>query len=135
MTDIRKFAVSPTSRLELLGPDDLPLLTEDGLPMAVNLYGPGSKENQRAQTKKSNALVERLRRKGKVEQTPEQLVAENAEYLADITESFENVTYGDKTGRDLAIAIYSDPSIGFIADQAAKHIGDWANFSKPSVTS
>jgi hypothetical protein len=139
MSNIKKYAVNPTARLPLVDASENPLFADgpDGKPdkskpMAVNLYGPGSKEYAAAQAKKSNALMDRLRRKGKVEQSPEQIAADNAEFLADITQSFENVTYDDKQGRALAVAVYSDQSIGFIADQVAKHVGDWANFSKPS---
>ena len=39
------------------------------------------------------------------------------------------------TGRELFHAVYSDPSIGFIAEQVAKFSGDWANFSKGSAKS
>ena len=29
-------------------------------------------------------------------------------------------------------AVYADSSVGFIAEQAMKHLGEWANFSKGS---
>ena len=63
------------------------------------------------------------------------LVTESAEFLADCTESFENVEYGELTGEALAKAIYSDITIGFIADQTAKFLGDWANFTVSSTKS
>ena len=37
-------------------------------------------------------------------------------------------------GSALAKAVYSDILIGFVADQAAKHLGDWSNFTKSSTT-
>lgn len=139
--DIRTKAVSETGRLHLRdaaeelmyadGPDGKP---DPNLPVCVNVYGPGSKQYAKAQAAQQNRAVDMLKRKGKTDQTAEQRRQENAEFLADCTESFENVEYDGLTGRALAIAVYSDTSIGFIADQVAKHIGDWANFSKPSAT-
>ena len=132
--DIRTKAVSETGRLHLRDAAEELMYTADSKEVAVNVYGPGSKQYAKAQAAQQNRAVDMLKRKGKTDQTAEQRRQENAEFLADCTESFENLTYGDLTGRALAIAVYSDTSIGFIADQVAKHIGDWANFSKPSAT-
>lgn len=135
--DIRKFAVEQTSRLHLRDAAD-ELMYADGdqaKPIAVNLYGPGSKQYAAAQAAQQNRLLDKLKRKGKTAQTAEQLAAEKAEFLADCTVSFENMEYDALTGAALARAVYADTSIGFIADQAAKHIGDWGNFSTASATS
>lgn len=135
--DIKKFAVEPTARLHLRDAAD-ELMYADGdqaKPIAVNLYGPGSKQYARAQAAQQNRMIDKLKRKGKTEQTAEQIAQEKAEFLADCTHSFEHLEYDQLTGRALAVAVYADTAIGFIADQAAKHIGDWANFSKGSATS
>lgn len=131
--DIKKFAVTPTSKLHLRDANDELMYSEDTkLPMCVNLYGPGSKQYARAQAAQNNRLLDKLKRKGKSDQTAEQRASESAEFLSDCTESFENLEYDTLTGRALWIAIYADVSIGFIADQVAKHINDWANFTKRS---
>mgnify|MGYP000945689258 CR=1 FL=1 len=134
--DIRKFAVSPTSRLHLRDANDELLFADEEKtkPIAVNLYGPGSKEYARAQAAQSNRMIEKLKRKGKTEQTAEQRAAESAEFLSDCTESWENMEYDQLTGDALSQAVYSDITIGFIADQVAKHISDWSNFTRPSTT-
>lgn len=134
MSDIRKFAVEQTGRLHLRDASEELMHTPDGLPMAVNVYGPGSKQYARAAAAQQNRMVDKLKRKGKASNTAEQNAAETAEFLADCTASFENVSYDGLVGRELAIAIYSDTEIGFIADQVAKHLGDWSNFTKPSTT-
>lgn len=141
MSNLRKFAVTETSRLhlrsaadELLyadGPDGKPDISK---PLVVVLYGPGSKQYQAAQAKNQNRMVEKLRRKGKVDQTAEEKASEQAEWLLACTHSFENVSYDDLQGEAMARAIYTDPGIGFIADQVGKHIGDWANFTPKSTT-
>lgn len=133
--DIKKLAVKPTSKLHLRDGND-ELIYADGdksRPVCVNLFGPGSKEYARAQAAQNNRLMDKLKRKGKSSDTAEQRAAEAAEFLADCTESFENMEYDGLTGRALALAVYADVSIGFIADQVAKHIGDWANFTNSST--
>ncbi|MXS81578.1 hypothetical protein [Nitrosomonas oligotropha] len=134
--DIRKFAVSPTSELHLRDANDELMYADEEKtkPITVNLYGPGSKEYARAQAAQSNRMVDKLKRKGKTEQSAEQRAAESAQFLSDCTESWDNLEYGELTGRELSIAVYSDITIGFIADQVVKHISDWVNFTKPSTT-
>jgi hypothetical protein len=133
--DIKKFSVTPTSKLHLRDANDELMYADDtkSLPIMVNLYGPGSKQYARAQAAQNNRMLDKLKRKGKSDQTAEQRATEAAEFLSDCTESFENLEYDALTSRALLIAIYSDVSIGFIADQVAKHINDWANFTKPSA--
>lgn len=135
--DIRKFSVSPTARLHLRDAADELMYADDAhtQPMAVNVYGPGSRQHARAQAAQHNRMLDKLKRKGKAAQTAEELAQEKAEFLADCTESFEHVECGDSTGRQLALDVYTDPSVGFIADQVAKFLGEWANFTKGSATS
>lgn len=135
--DIRKFAVEQTGRLHLRDANEELMYADAAktLPMAVNLYGPGSKQNARATAAQQNRMVDKLKRKGKTDSTAEQNTADNAAFLADCTASFENVEYNGLAGRDLSLAVYSDREIGFIADQVAKYIGEWGNFTKPSSAS
>jgi len=128
--DIRKYSVEPTSKLHLRDANDELMYTDEGKPVAVNLYGPGSKQYARAQAAQNNRLLDKLKRKGKSDQTAEQRAAESSEFLADCTESFENLEYDNLAGRELFMAVYADVSIGFVADQVAKYISDWSNFTK-----
>lgn len=134
MTDIRKFAVTPTARLALRDASDELMLTDDGKEIAVNVYGPGSKQYAKAQAAQQNRMLDKLKRKGKTDQTAEQKAAEAAEFLTDCTESWENLDYDKLKGDALSKAVYSDQSIGFIADQVAKFIGDWSSFRQVSTT-
>jgi hypothetical protein len=131
--DIRTKAVQPTHTLHLRDASD-ELMYDDGKPVTVTVYGPGSKQFAKAQASQQNRMLDSLKRKGKTDQTAEQKRAEQAEFLTECTSEFGNLTYGDLTGTAMAKAVYSDIEIGFIADQVAKDIGDWANFSKPSAT-
>lgn len=136
--NLKSLSASNTSSFQLRNGDDELLfdgVDASGKPMPVNVtvYGPGSAEYQRAQAKANNRAIERLKKRGKADQTAEEKNKELAVHLADITHSFDNLDYDGLTGRELAIAIYSDSSIGFIADQVNKHAGDWANFTKGSL--
>lgn len=138
--DIKKFAVEPTSRLHLRDANDA-LMYADGAdgqpdeskPIAVLLYGPGSKQHARAQARQNNRFLDKLKRKGKSDQSAEEVAEERSALLAACTVSFENLEYEQLQGEALAKAVYSDLSLGFIADQVAKHLGDWANFSRAST--
>lgn len=135
--DIRKFAVEPTGRLHLRDANDELMYADGDLskPMVINGYGPGSKNYANAQAGQQNRMIDKLKSKGKANQTAEQKANEVAEFLADCTVSFENIEHGGLTGRDLSMAVYSDISIGFVAEQFNKWLGDWGNFSKGSATS
>jgi len=133
--DIKKFSVEPTARLPLLGSDDEPLLNEKGKELAIVFFGPGSKQYAKAQAVQNNGIVDRLKKKGKTDQTAEQKLAETSQFLADVTSEFENIDYDDLKDKALFKAVYSDLSLGFISDQASKFLGDWSNFKPPSVSS
>ena len=134
--DIRKFAVDETSTLTLRTAEGEPMLAEDGQPMTVTVFSPGSKAFAKAQAAQNNRLLDKLKRKGKTEQSAAERAAESAEFLANCTKQFSaNIQYDDLTGEALHKAVYADTSIGFIAEQVGKHLGDWANFFKGSATS
>jgi hypothetical protein len=127
--DIRTKAVLQTSKLELRDANDELLQG-----VSVTVYGPGSKQYAAAQARQSNRMIDALKKKGKTEQTPEKKAAETAEFLSDVTVSFDGLEYDGLEGKELAMAVYSDTSIGFIADQVAKHCSDWSNFTRPATT-
>lgn len=135
--DIRKFAVEETTVLHLRDANDELMYADDEQkkPMLVTLYSPGSKAYAKAQTRNQNRMIDKLKKKGKTDQTPEEKAAETAEFLADCTKAMENVEYDKLQGEALFKAVYADSSIGFIADQVGKHLGDWANFTKGSAKS
>jgi hypothetical protein len=134
--DIRKFAVEETSVLELLGADDQPLIGDDKRPMTVTLYGPGSKSYARAQAAQQNRMIDKLKRKGKSEQSAEEKAREQADFLAGCTKAFSaNIEYDGLAGEALFKAVYGDTSIGFIAEQVGKHLSEWSNFTKGSTKS
>ena len=131
--DLRKIAVEETSTLHLLDASDNPLYDGKDKPVTVTLYGPGSKAYARAQAARNNRVMDKLRKKGKADQTAEQTAEENALFLSACTISMSNIEYDKLEGEALFKAVYSDTSIGFIAEQVGKHLGEWGNFTKPAV--
>jgi len=133
--NLKTLAASETGVLELRNGDDTPLTTDAGLPVTVTVYGPGSKAFAAAKAAQQNRLIAKLQRRGGAEESPEAKAKNDADFLASITVAMDGVDYDGLTGRELFHAVYSDPSIGFIAEQVAKFSGDWANFSKGSAKS
>lgn len=132
MFDITKTGVEEQGTLQLTDANEAPLLGENNEQLSITMFGPGSKEFERAAAKRQNRLVDRLKRKGKSDMSPEEQRAEQAEFLASVTVSFNGFGYppaGDATGRELFRALYMDPKLGFITDQANRFVGDWGNFT------
>jgi hypothetical protein len=102
------------------------------LPVTVVVYGPGSDQYQKAQLRAQRRAMQMFKKKGAKaadSRTAEERRGDDADLLADITVSFGNLTYKGLEGRALALAIYQNPKLGFIADQVNSHAGDWANFT------
>lgn len=128
--DIRKLGVAETKVLHLLGPDKKPLIGDDEKPLTVTIYGPGSRQYAQAQARNLSRTVEQMQRGNQVQQTPE----EKAQFLADCTEAFsDNIEYDGLKGQALFLAVYADLSIGFIADQVIKEVGEWSGFMRAST--
>lgn len=138
MFDITKLAATETSIVELVGGDDAPLYDDKGKRLTITVYGPGTKVYQRAQQRQQNQLMDKIKKRGKMDQTAEEKLAEQADFLAACTVSFNGFAYPPADGlegQELFRKAYADPSIGFIAAQVAGHINDWANFTKSSAES
>ena len=131
MFDISALAVKETTVIELADPNGDPLLNDKGDTLSVTVYGPGSKQFQKAQSTRNRAVLDYVRRGSKKMKDNEQRELD-AEFLADCTVSFNNFTYKDLTGREMFKAAYLDAGIGFISEQVNKGIGDWANFTQKS---
>ena len=132
--DIRKFAVEETTVVHLRDANDVLMYADEAqtMPCRVELYGPGSKPFAKAQAAQNARMLERLKRKGKVEQSADEMASERVAFLAACTKSTENIEYDQLQGEALYKAVYGDPTLGFIPDQLNKHLGDWANFTKPA---
>jgi hypothetical protein len=97
-------------------------------PIRVHLFGPGSKQYAKAQAAQQNRWIERLKRKGKVDETAEEKMREEAEFLAQVTHSFENID-------DAPLDVYTDRLLSFIPKQVRAFVDETSNFTKASTTS
>lgn len=129
--DILTQAIADTARLHVKGADGLPLYSgPERKPVIIVLHSPGSEAYAQIETKQTQRFLKRMDdNDGKrTAMTAEERVGQNAEDLADLTVDFENLTYGDKTGRALHLAVFGDRKLGFIANQVNKYLADWGNF-------
>jgi hypothetical protein len=132
MFDISSLAVKDTTIVELETPTGDELLNDKGERLSVTVYGPGSKQFNKAQGVRNRAILEYVKRGGKKMKVGEQRELD-AEFLASCTVSFNNFTYKEFTGSEMFKEAYLDTAIGFISEQVNKAIGDWANFTQGSV--
>ena len=132
MFDISSLAVKDTTIVELETPTGDELLNDKGERLSVTVYGPGSKQFNKAQGVRNRAILEYVKRGGKKMKVGEQRELD-AEFLASCTVSFNNFTYKEFTGSEMFKEAYLDTAIGFISEQVNKAIGDWANFTQGAV--
>ena len=129
MFEITSLSAKDTFLLELQSGNDEALKDKDGNTLSVTIYGPGSKPYVKAQAARTQRMLDRMARKGKVKLNAEEQAHESADFLAACTVSFNGWAYKGAADADAILAAYSDPSIGFIADQVSKAVGDWGNFT------
>lgn len=142
MSNLKKYEMVETSVLHLRdagdnlmyadGPDGEPDFTK---PMRAHIYGPGSKQYAKAQAANQNRMIDKIKRKGKADQTAEQKIKEQADFLADCTQSLENIEgESGATGQELFLEIYTNLKLSFIPAQIATFINETGNFTSGSTT-
>lgn len=140
MLKIKSLAVGETFEFQLSGPNDIPLLHEDGSPVLCVVHGPGSKRYARASSRKQARLLALMQRGQSItDTTAEEQQKNHVEFLCDITERLD-VEYEGPDGQPLEgraklAAVFSDITIGFVAEQVNRKSSDWANFSRGSAKS
>lgn len=122
------FDLNETGRLHLKDKHGNLAYTEDGNEVAIVVFSPGSKQYAKAQAVRSNRMMDRVKRNGKSNQSAEEIAAERAEFLASVTESFENLAEGDLQGHALYKAVYANRRKVIIADQVEAFLNDTSNF-------
>jgi hypothetical protein len=135
MFEITTLAAKDTFTLELLNANDEPLFDQEGKPLSITVYGPGSKAYANAQAARNQRMLDRVAKKGKTKLNAEEQTAENVNFLAACTVSFNGWAYHGKADAQAIAAAYADTSLGFIADQVSRAVNDWANFTSSSLTS
>ncbi len=129
--NVEFFEAADTAILEVMNQKDEPLLYK-GQPVTIEMYGPGTSQYARAQAKIDSASQTRAFAAIRGKQ-PKDAAEENrrlnAEKLAACTKSVNN--FPIKGG---ALALFQNPKLGYITDQAVKFGNDWVNFPAASTT-
>jgi hypothetical protein len=135
MADMLQYAARDTAWVHLKDAAGNPMFKDDDetKPRRVNLYGPGTRQHAQAAARKQSSSLSRLREQREV--GPDEVLQEDAEFLAAVTHSFENVDIGELSGRELALALYRERKLGFIVEQLGKFQADWKHFTPGSATS
>lgn len=131
--DVSKLKAAPTATLHIKDMTGAPLY-DNGKPVRIKIHGPGTAAYGIVDARRTARSLTRLNEnEGKITApSAEESLAETAEDLADITISFEGLTSGDLTGRELFLAVYGDPELGYITKQVNKALGDWGKFKPAS---
>jgi len=134
-------AAAATSFLHLKAPDGT-LLVEDGKPVGIDLYGPGSPEYAVVEERQSARAVKRMAdNDNKVAHVPvDERRVEAAQDLASLTAGFRGIELDGPDGTPLVgtalfEAVYREPGLGWIKEQVVRHVGDWGKFKPASPTS
>lgn len=127
--DISTLSAAETGTLELVTPGGDELLNDKGEPCTITVFSPGTKQYQKALSAKNRAVYEFVKRGGRKMKDGEQREID-ARFLADITASFNGFGYKDLKGYEMFKALYSDETIGFIAEQVNGFVNDWGNFTR-----
>lgn len=135
---LRKHAVSETATLHLQDAEGNPIYADEDekKPVEIILYGPGSKEFAEAQQRRQDAMMSKIQRGSRTKKlSQEEAEKLRVDFLVRCTAGSNNLELDGQTGTELYRAVYSDRSLGFIADQVDRFMGDWGNFSPSAATS
>lgn len=136
MDDITRFAALDTATITLRHPaTDEPMVNAAGESYTVTLYGPGTKQHQAARAaRERRATTAAMAAFGPKGKQPAAAAAGNttrtdvAAELAACTKAIGGWGYGGKADAEAIEAAYADPKLGWVADQVAKAMNDWATF-------
>lgn len=127
--DLSQFEAAETGVLEVLNAKGEPLLHK-GSPVTIEVYGPGSQQFVRAQSKLEQANQARsfaaIRGKA-MPNAPEEQRKDIVTKLAACTKTVVNFPIPGG-----AAALYGNPKLGYITEQVSKYLEDWANFPPAS---
>lgn len=137
--DIKSLAIGALATMPVRDASGEAKTDAAGEPLTITLYGPGSKQHQKAkhaaEERNSTRVFARMQGRAGDKQSAAEKATETAEFLAACTVSFNGFGCGDLTGYELFKTVYSDLELGHIAEDAMKFIGERANFLKTPANS
>lgn len=136
MFNIKSLAIAATADMPVRDASGEPQFDAAGNPLSITLYGPGTKRFQKAKhaadERANTRTFARMQGKSEGKQSAEEKNAERAQFLAEVTESFNYFGYEDKAGFEMFKAAYADIEIGHMADDTDKWLAERGNFKKAS---
>jgi len=135
MFEIKKVAARDTFDCMLKAADGKPLMGDDGAQLSVTVYGPGSKQFQKAKVTQQARILAMMKESGGTALTPDEQSSDAAMFLADCTVSLNGFCYDGKSDAGAAQSLYSDHSLDYITDQVKNGIVSWQNFTGSSQKS
>ncbi len=132
--DVSSLKAAATAAIHVKNAAGEPLFDGDK-PVRIIVHGPGSRAYSIVETRQTARVLKRMNENdGKMTAaTADERRIETAEDLAEVTINFENLTNGEKQGKELFEAVYGDPELGYITRQVTKHLADWGNFRPGSA--
>lgn len=141
MNNLKNFALIATVAHHLRDGNDEPMFAagpdgkpDESKPMIAHMFGPGTKKFANAKAAQANRNMDRYKKKGKSDLSADDQTKDTAEFLAAVTDRFENIEVDGLTDKALFTAVYSDLEVCFIPAQLDKLLSDTANFTKASPT-
>ena len=126
--ELAQFEAADTALMDVLLPNGQPMMY-NGQPVQIELYGPGSEQDFKAQVEidrvNSERMMQTLRGKTAKDEVAERRAAQ-IKKLAAVTKEVRNLPVS-------AVDIYGNQKLGYITNQVLKFQGDWSNFLPPSA--
>ena len=139
MFNIKTLAIAAIAAMAVRDATGEPQFDEAGTPLTISLYGPGSKQFQKAkhaaEVRNNTRVMARMQGNAEDKQSLDDKLTESAEFLAACTASFNGFDYEGMAGHEMFKAAYADIEIGHIAEDVNKFLKDRANFLKPPANS
>lgn len=129
--DLSKYEIADSAVMAVKNERGDELLV-DGEPVTIEFFSPGSKEGVRALRKAGRGAQMRLYRSMRGEIDPNDAIAaeqEHAQKLAEFTKKISDNFPIEP------LALFSNPKLGYIAQQASEFIGKYGNFPSGSSPS
>lgn len=114
-----KYGLLECADLTLTDADDEPMLGSDGKPCTVTLWGPGTKQHNRARAYEQNQMTVRFQKRGSNKLSAEDIPKDRMQYALFVIKNFsanlvEDLAPGMEAGADQFEKILSDPDVGYL---------------------
>ena len=127
--DIAAYESSDIATLQVTDAKGGPLIGPDGEQVAIRLFGPGSQQYLKAQSRLDSAASERA-----MESLRGKPVSDSEDEMRQrVAEKYAACTAGIDHFPVEPLALYTNPRLGYITEQVGRFLGNWANFTKGST--